>query len=104
MPKALFLFLSCLMASTTSALAADSAAGRAMAESVCASCHGIKGISSAAFFPNLAGQKADYLQSALTAYRDGSRKAPVMNNLAAGLSDGDIANLAAHFAGLRYGD
>lgn len=83
------------------ALAADPAAGKARVESVCASCHGINGISAAPAFPNLAGQKEEYLKTALTAYRDGSRKNPIMNNMAAGLSDADIANLAAYLSGLK---
>lgn len=86
------------------AQAADAAAGKAMAETVCAACHGIRGISAAPGFPNLAGQKEDYLRTALTAYRDNSRKAPIMNGMAANLSDTDIANLAAHFAGLKAGE
>lgn len=87
-----------------STMAADHEAGKKMAESVCASCHGIKGISSGPGFPNLAGQKEDYLRSALTAYRDGNRKAPIMNGMAAHLTDKDIANLAAHFSGLKAGE
>ncbi len=93
-----------LVVSAGSALAADPEVGRSMAESVCASCHGIKGISSGPGFPNLAGQKEDYLRTALSAYRDGSRKAPVMNGMAAHLTDREIAHLAAHFARLKAGE
>jgi cytochrome c553 len=95
--------LASLALASSPAFAADAAAGKAQAETVCASCHGIKGVSAAPSFPNLAGQKEDYLRAALTAYRDGSRKQPIMNGMAANLSDADIANLAAHFAGLKAG-
>jgi cytochrome c553 len=94
-------FLICLAVAAMPAMAADPAAGKARVESVCASCHGINGISASPAFPNLAGQKEDYLRTALAAYRDGTRKAPIMNNMAAGLSDSDIANLAAYLAGLK---
>lgn len=50
--------------------------------------------------PNLAAQKAAYLAAQLEAFRAGDRKNELMNAIAAQLSDDDIANLAAHFAGL----
>jgi len=81
--------------------AADVAAGKEKASNVCASCHGVNGISSSDAFPNLAGQKAAYLETALKAYRSGTRKAPIMNNMAASLFDKDIENLAAYFASLK---
>ncbi|SMF94562.1 Cytochrome c553 [Methylomagnum ishizawai] len=81
--------------------AANPEAGKAKVEAVCAACHGIAGISASPAFPNLAGQKEAYLQAALTAYKDGSRKNPIMGNLAAGLSDTDIADLAAYLSGLK---
>jgi cytochrome c553 len=90
-----------LTVSWGAAQAADLKAGSEKASTVCASCHGINGISASDGFPNLAGQKAAYLAKALKAYRDGSRKAPIMNNMAASLTDQDIDNLAGHFSGLK---
>ncbi len=87
--------------SPSMAQAADMAAGKEKAASVCASCHGVNGISASDVFPNLAGQKAAYLESALKAYRTGTRKAPIMNNIAASLFDKDIENIAAYFASLK---
>jgi len=86
---------------SNAALAANPDAAKNTASSVCAGCHGPKGISAAGTFPNLAGQKEDYLASALRAYRDKTRTAPIMNNMAAGLKDEDIANLAAYFSSLK---
>lgn len=84
------------------ALAADAAAGKAKA-AVCAACHGSNGISVIPDYPNLAGQKEKYLQSSIKAYRDGERKNPIMSPMASGLTDADIANLAAYFASLPAG-
>jgi len=81
--------------------AADVAAGKEKASNGCGSCHGVNGISSSDAFPNLAGQKAAYLETALKSYRTGTRKAPIMNNMAANLFDKDIENLAAYFASLK---
>ncbi len=80
--------------------AADIAAGKAKATFVCADCHGFTGISVVANFPNLAGQKELYLVAQLKAFRAGTRKNIEMNLIAKPLSDADIANLAAYFAGL----
>jgi hypothetical protein len=45
------------------AAAQDLAAGKARAESACAACHGVNGVSVSDTIPNLAGQKSAYLQS-----------------------------------------
>lgn len=90
-----------LLVSLGSAQAADLEAGKAQGTAVCASCHGVNGIGVADGFPNLAGQKAAYLGNALKAFREGSRKAPIMNNMAANLTDSDIDNLAAYFSSLK---
>ncbi|WP_215396830.1 c-type cytochrome [Rheinheimera oceanensis] len=85
-----------------SANAADVAAGKAKA-AVCAACHGANGISIIPDYPNLAGQKVKYLESSIKAYRDGERKNPIMSPMASGLTDADVANIAAYFASLPAG-
>ena len=51
--------------------------------------------------PTLAGQHVDYLEQALTSYRNGRRKNVVMDSMAALLtSDEDVKVAAAYFAGL----
>jgi cytochrome c553 len=89
-----------LLACPLMAGAADTAAGKARAEAVCAACHGANGVSVSDTIPNLAGQRAAYLENQLKALKDGSRKAPVMNAMAAQLSGDDIANVAAFFSSL----
>jgi cytochrome c553 len=82
------------------AQAADVEAGKAKVRSVCAACHGAAGVSVSDAIPNLAGQKAVYLESQLKALKDGSRKNPVMNAIAGQLAPDEIANVSAYFASL----
>lgn len=77
----------------------DAAAGAAKA-GVCAACHGGNGVAVAPVFPNLAGQSTTYLYVQLRAFKVGARTSPVMQPLAAGLTDRDMRDLAAHFAAL----
>ncbi len=81
------------------AVAGDADAGKAKS-AVCASCHGPSGVSMIPNYPNLAGQKEMYLAEQLKAFRDGTRKNMIMAPMAAGLSDDDIANLAAYYSSL----
>lgn len=67
----------------------------------CTACHGKNGVSVNAMWPTLAGQHEDYLLRALTSYRDGSRKDPVMSIQASLIADEDVAVLAKYFAGLE---
>ncbi len=89
-----------LTLSANGAFAADAAAGKAKAAS-CAGCHGAKGISAIPTYPNLAGQKEAYLAKQMKAFKDGTRKDPTMNAMAAPLSDADMANISAFYAGLK---
>src|SRR5699024_10501820 len=49
-------------------------------------------------YPKIGGQYADYLGHALQQYRSGQRDHALMSNQAQGLSDQEIADLAAYFA------
>jgi cytochrome c553 len=89
-----------LVAAVSGALAADAGAGKARVEAVCSACHGLNGVSVADAIPNLAGQKAAYIEAQLKALKDGSRKNPVMNAIAAQLNADDIGNVAAYFSSL----
>ncbi len=81
--------------------AASIFAGQARAAAVCSQCHGIKNPSADAPFPPLAGRDAAYLKSALEQYRDKTRKNDIMNAIAGSLTDNDISNVAAYYAGLK---
>jgi cytochrome c553 len=64
----------------------------------CDRCHGTNGNSTDPRLPALAGQREDYLQPVLQAYRAGKRKSSAMSAMSAGLSDADIDNLAAYYS------
>ena len=67
----------------------------------CAACHGTSGVSVNDLWPNLAGQKTGYIQKQLKAFRDGTRVDPLMSPVARMLTEEDVQQLAAYFAGLK---
>jgi len=81
--------------------AADEQIGKKLSDGSCAACHGQNGIGIIPLYPNLAGQKREYLIAQLRAFRDGSRKNPIMSPMAVHLSDADIENVAAYLAALK---
>ncbi|WP_130618498.1 c-type cytochrome [Dyella amyloliquefaciens] len=76
---------------------AHDGAGKA---TVCAACHGPKGVAVAPNFPNLAGQSATYLYLQLKQFKGGQRGDPVMSGQAANLSDTNMRDLASYYASL----
>ena len=97
--------LSVFLAVAPLAQAADIEAGKARVATVCAACHGANGVSVSDAIPNLAAQRAAYIEAQLKAFKDGTRKASgatsptaLMAAIAAQLSADDIANVAAYFA------
>src|SRR5258708_18979457 len=97
--------LSLALAVAPFAQAADIEAGKARAATVCAACHGANGVSVSDTIPNLAAQRAGYIEAQLKAFKEGTRKAAgatsptaIMTAIAAQLSADDIANVAAYFA------
>ena len=68
----------------------------------CLGCHGVEGYKNA--YPNysvpkLEGQNPEYLAAALHGYKSGDRSHITMHSQATTLSDQDIADIAAYFAG-----
>jgi cytochrome c553 len=83
-----------------SAPAAAPAAAPAMMQvdvTACQACHGANGISRNQHVPNLAGQQAAYLVVQLQAFRNGSRRNPAMEAIAAQLSDAEMNAVAAYW-------
>ncbi len=79
--------------------AGDIEAGKAKS-ATCVACHGSAGISPTPVWPDLAGQKEQYLLAQLKAFKDGTRQNAQMAPMVANLSDEDMANLAAYYASL----
>jgi cytochrome c553 len=93
------------LAAVPFAQAADIEAGKARAAAVCAACHGANGVSVTDTIPNLAAQRAGYIEMQLKAFKAGTRMAAVAQSptammiaIANQLSAEDIANVAAYFA------
>lgn len=78
----------------------DAKNGRKIAQGVCAGCHGPNGVSASDDYPDLAGQNAMYIMSALQAYRNKTRNVQVMNDVASKLTGQDIADVAAYYDSL----
>jgi len=79
--------------------AADIAAGKEKAV-VCAACHGENGVSPTENVPSLAGQPDLFVQWQLIYFRSGTRKSDQMQPVVEQLSNQDVQNLGAYFAGL----
>lgn len=63
----------------------------------CRACHANSG----AAVPVIAGKPAADLAKALHAYKRQERANPIMQSIAAGLTDEDIAAVSAYFEGLK---
>ena len=84
-------------ASCAAALGAGTDAQREKA-APCTACHGDEGRSALADIPSLAGQPKQFITTQLVMFREGNRKNPVMNALAAPLSNAEISELGSYFA------
>src|SRR5262249_41058766 len=68
------------------------------AAQVCVACHGQDGVGVTTLYPSLAGQHKDYLVRALTEYRKGGRKNPIMKTFADQLNAAQIEELAEYYS------
>lgn len=87
-----------LLGAQTALAASDPDAGRSKV-AACSACHGADGNSAAPTFPKLAGLGEKYLLKQLTDIRDGARPVPTMVGQLDTMSDQDLADIAAFFAG-----
>ncbi len=108
MNKSLTILLKTVVASATlvaagaqAQLVGDINAGLARA-AMCIGCHGIPDYRNSFpeihRVPKISGQSEQYILSALQAYQRGDRRHPTMRGIAGGLTDQDMANLAAFYA------
>jgi cytochrome c553 len=96
------LFFSLVVGTVAPAFAAGDPANGKVLSYTCLGCHGIdnyKNVYPTYSVPELYGQHASYLIAALKEYRAGERSHATMHMQAASLSDQDIEDIAAFFAG-----
>jgi cytochrome c553 len=84
-------------ADTTPATWGDAKVGQTKA-GACAACHGVDGNSSDAQYPKLAGQHEAYIWRQLRLFKAGERQNPIMQGMAAPLSEQDMRDIGAYFA------
>jgi len=86
-------------------LRAQDADATKLATQVCASCHGPRGESISPGFPKIAGQRAEYLETQLKAFRSRTRGDPMaqayMWGMTSQLSDDTISKLAVYYSGQK---
>lgn len=93
------LAVGCLGVVGTAQAAGDAAAGKAKA-TTCAMCHGPEG-QGTSMGPKLAGQDPGKFIAAMDAYKAGKGDNAMMKSQAAGLSESDIADMAAYYSSLK---
>jgi len=76
----------------------DLAKAEQIVTSVCAACHGLKGMSLAPTNPHLAGQHPAYIAKQLANFKSGARQNAIMGGMAAMLSPEDMVSVAAYFS------
>ena len=81
-------------------LKGDAKAGQSKALS-CFACHGEKGVSPNPLWPNLAGQKQEYMLKQINAFKAGERKDPLMAPQVAMLALKDLEDITAYFSSLK---
>lgn len=92
-----------LVAGAPEAVAGDARAGKASAP-LCVGCHGKQGegkVVGQDVVPSISCQHEMYLVRSMRLYKTGERKDKVMNEIFSRLSDEDIDDLAAYYAGLK---
>jgi cytochrome c553 len=78
------------------------AQGTATGAPACALCHAFNGVSDGSgAFPRIANQPAFYLVRQLRAFASGVRANAVMSPIAKALTDDDIADVTAYYAGVK---
>ncbi len=90
--------LACLAMSSGAFAGGDADAGKDLA-TTCLACHGETGNSMAPTFPNIAGQGEKYLLKQLKDIQSGNRPIPTMAGLLDNMSEQDLADIAAYYAG-----
>ena len=91
------LLAAALGAASFSAHSQENVIARSLA-ATCANCHGTEGRSVSTEVAPLAGLPKDFIVSRMKAFRDGTRPATIMQQLARGYTDTQIEMLASYLA------
>ena len=83
------------------ATTADIADGKRVAETACARCHGVNGVSVTKGIPHLAAQRPAFLHLQLLAYRQSARVQGAMDGVVRFLSDDALFKVAAYYGSLE---
>ncbi len=94
------------LAAAQGVIKGDPSKAQQIVTQVCAACHAADGNSPSPANPSLAGQHPEYLYKQLRNYKSQNGKPPERNNgvmagMVASLSDDDMKNLAAYYAGQK---
>jgi cytochrome c553 len=89
-----------VIAAALALIAASPSAGAAMPPPLAAGCEGCHGGGDPRL-PKLAGRSTADIVAAMTAFRNGGRPATIMDRIAKGFSDDEIAAIAAWYAAQR---
>jgi cytochrome c553 len=97
------LIVACAMApafaaETPAAAKPDPAKGQDISTKVCAACHSADGSRGSPANPIIQGQHPEYLVKQLEEFKSGKRANPIMQGMAAPLSEADIKNVSAFYA------
>ena len=94
--KQIVLVVLAIFASQLMAQNGDADKGKALS-ATCVACHGTDGNSVNPIWPTIAGQHPQYIERQLKLYKNGGRENAVMMPMTMGLSEQDMADLAAYF-------
>jgi len=99
--RSLLILLTALLPALVRAAAEPPIATGKMMGDTCASCHGTHGKSFDEYMPSLAGIDRQQLIRAMTDYRADRRASVVMNRIAKGYNDAEIAAIADYFSRIK---
>lgn len=94
--KQIVLVMLAVLSGQVMALEGDAEKGQALS-ATCMACHGADGNSVNPIWPTIAGQHPQYTERQLKLFKSGDRPSAVMMPMVMGLSEQDMADLAAYF-------
>jgi cytochrome c553 len=80
------------------------AEGKRVAETMCAKCHGLNGVSATKGVPHIAGQRPVYLHQELKVYQTGARGTNAMSETVKYMNDDALMKVSAYYASLEPAD